>query len=172
MEYSVNMRKDANTYIGKSNINWNKGDINSNFQVNGQASFINTKNLHNQVELELVHATRTVSLEAVLHKTLSTMRSKGVFMWDKDNSKKAGFDLHQVDKKYSAKMITPSRSIALINEYDDRTPVVWSEHTLHWDAASDTDKKAGIRLTRSGKRNINHQIDIKLPTFNKVIFYP
>ena len=170
MEYSVNMRKDANTYIGKSNINWNKGDINSNFQVNGQASFINTKNLHNQVELELVHATRTVSLEAVLHKTLSTMRSKGVFMWDKDNSKKAGFDLHQVDKKYSAKMITPSRSIALINEYDDRTPVVWSEHTLHWDADSDTDKKAGIRLTRSGKRNIDHQIDIKLPTFNKVIF--
>uniref|UniRef100_K1QT04 Uncharacterized protein n=1 Tax=Magallana gigas TaxID=29159 RepID=K1QT04_MAGGI len=168
MEYSFNSKKENSLFTGESTINWNKADINSNFQVKGQASIVNDKYLHNQVQLEVVHATRTVGIDAILHKTSNTKRSKFIVTWDKDNSKKAGFDLHQDNNKYSTKVVTPRRSIELINEYDDSAPVVWSENTLYWDADMDTDKKAVIRLIcSSGERNNNHKIDIKLPTFNK-----
>lgn len=168
MEYSFSSKKDNKLYTGKSTINWNKEDINSNVQVSGQASIANDKGLHNQVQLEAVHATRTVGIDAILHETSNTKRSKVIVTWDKDNSKKAGFDLHQDNNKYSTKVVTPSRSIELVNEYEDSTPVVWSENTLYWDADNDADQKAGIRLTCSGKHNTDHKIDIKLPTFNKV----
>lgn len=168
MEYSFNSKKENNLFTGESIINWNKADINSNFQVKGQASIVNDKDLHNQVQLEAIHATRTVGIDAILHKTSNTKRSKFIVTWDKDNSKKAGFDLHQDNNKYSTKVVTPTRSIELVNEYDDSAPKVWSENTLYWDADMDTDKKAGIRLTcSSGERNHDHKIDIKLPTFNK-----
>ena len=166
---TFNSKKENSLFTGESTINWNKADINSNFQVKGQASIVNDKDLHNQVQLEVVHATRTVGIDAILHKTSNTKRSKFIVTWDKDNSKKAGFDLHQDNNKYSTKVVTPTRSIEIINEYDDSAPVVWSENTLYWDADMDTDKKAGIRLTcSSGERNNDHKIDIKLPTFNKV----
>nr|XP_034313736.1 apolipophorins isoform X7 [Crassostrea gigas] len=168
MEYSFNSKKENNLFTGESIINWNKADINSNFQVKGQASIVNDKDLHNQVQLEAIHATRTVGIDAILQKTFNTKRSKFIVTWDKDNSKKAGFDLHQDNNKYSTKVVTPTRSIELVNEYDDSAPKVWSENTLYWDADMDTDKKAGIRLTcSSGERNHDYKIDIKLPTFNK-----
>ncbi|XP_062612312.1 LOW QUALITY PROTEIN: uncharacterized protein LOC134274081 [Saccostrea cucullata] len=167
MEYSVNLKKEANLFTGKSTINWNKEETNSNVQFSGQASIANNNDLHNQIQIEAVHATRTVGLDAILHRTTNMQRAKMVVTWDKDNNKKAGFDLHQDNKKYSTKVVIPSRSIEMVNEYDDTNPVVWSENTLFWDADSDRDQKAGIRLTKSGKRSTVHQIDIKLPTFNK-----
>lgn len=168
MEYSFYGKKDGNLFTGKSSVNWNKEDVNSNIEMSGQATIANNKDLHNQVKLEAIHATRTVGLDAILHKTSNMKRSNIIVIWDKDNGKKAGFDLHQDGQKYTTKIVTPSRSIEMVNENNHGRPVSYSENTLFWDADSDRDKKAAIRVTSSGKLNIDHKIDIKLPTFNKV----